>query len=509
MDIELITAVAPGVASYFWATKYNMTRVIGAWMLEWAMEMSNHADIPDVSSLSCACRSSQRRARVLVCVCTSSTAAAFRWPSRVQCHQPGVPMWECVLPACQHGDGQTVCTGVIRHCLCSRRRRDFWYVAHGRYQLPLLLVMTRGTVSDGHGSHDCGIHPVYPGAPPGCVLAGSANSQALNRCAPATSPWVTAVGSTLPSPQAAPRCNSKLGEVAASIPTGITWTTGGGFSSMPANAQPEWQAQAVERYVHSASKFPPSHFFNASRRACACARRCGSWLVFLLKAGVGGCGRRSGCVHGRQQLSCHHAWLPRATRRWHQQQHAGVRRCHHVAQSSSRCGGQGTGVRNGTLLIPCSACCAHESAGCLNVCACTCVGMWAPACQSRLGFLNPLLYKLASKYPGGGFTWRWRVSAFPHTVPSPQCSMMLLVRSQLLTSQLPTTGYVDFECFVVCRGVGFVRRCVAVRCCVCAGVCVFVCLRLGVHRVGQRVETGVAQRYVVRSATKPPWDLTL
>ena len=286
MDIELITAVAPGVASYFWATKYNMTRVIGAWMLEWAMEMSNHANIPDVSSLSCACRSSQRRARVLVCVCTSSTAAAFRWPSRVQCHQPGVPMWECVLPACQHGDGQTVCTGVIRHCLCSRRRRDFWYVAHGRYQLPLLLVMTSGTVSDGHGSHDCGIHPVYPGAPPGCVLAASANSQALNRCAPATSPWVTAVGSTLPSPQAAPRCNSKLGEVAASIPTGITWTTGGGFSSMPANAQPEWQAQAVERYLHSASKFPPSHFFNASRRACACARRCGSWLVFFLKAGV-------------------------------------------------------------------------------------------------------------------------------------------------------------------------------------------------------------------------------
>jgi tripeptidyl-peptidase-1 len=62
------------------------------------------------------------------------------------------------------------------------------------------------------------------------------------------------------------QCNSlPLGEVSVSINYGRPWTTGGGFSSY--TPSPDWQTDAVTRFLKFAKYLPPASYFNASGRA--------------------------------------------------------------------------------------------------------------------------------------------------------------------------------------------------------------------------------------------------
>jgi len=78
---------------------------------------------------------------------------------------------------------------------------------------------------------------------------------------PTSSPYVTSVGAT----QFVWRNNNITSEIAASIVTGAKITTGGGFSTF--QAQPSYQAAAVATYLKSGVGLPPTYSFNPSMRA--------------------------------------------------------------------------------------------------------------------------------------------------------------------------------------------------------------------------------------------------
>ena len=126
----------------------------------------------------------------------------------------------------------------------------------------------------------------------------------------------------MPSNRAPARPNvDSIGEAAVSPADGTVWTTGGGFSSIPANARPSYQNTAVEKYLATAKNLPTG-LFNASGRAvragavlvgvavasaltayaCVSVRLCPvpSWVVLLSVSGRG---------HGRVQLS-DPSWRP-------------------------------------------------------------------------------------------------------------------------------------------------------------------------------------------------------
>jgi len=63
-------------------------------------------------------------------------------------------------------------------------------------------------------------------------------------------------------------CVGTSGEVVSSTEEpGIDITSTGGFSSKTSQVMPSYQRQAVEAYLKNAEVLPPSHLYNASRRA--------------------------------------------------------------------------------------------------------------------------------------------------------------------------------------------------------------------------------------------------
>ena len=87
---------------------------------------------------------------------------------------------------------------------------------------------------------------------------------------PASFPYVTAVSATFVDGNAPPRGTGaypSYGEAIASMPLGVPFTTGGGFSSI--FKQPVYQKAAVDAYLATDVPFPPAGTFNSSGRAFA------------------------------------------------------------------------------------------------------------------------------------------------------------------------------------------------------------------------------------------------
>jgi len=111
----------------------------------------------------------------------------------------------------------------------------------------------------------------------GCTVSGYqfdiSNGSPLTSLYPASSPFVTAVGATQFSPLTNYLCGSKMGgkvlqcdigEVVSSIATASRITSGGGFSTL-SPAEP-YQAQAVAHYLDSGVPLPTG-FYNSTMRA--------------------------------------------------------------------------------------------------------------------------------------------------------------------------------------------------------------------------------------------------
>ncbi len=97
---------------------------------------------------------------------------------------------------------------------------------------------------------------------------------------PSNSPYVTSVSSTFLSTNYLPVCQANLpvstfqslpiicqqvGEIAVGVSQGMFWTTGGGFSNMSSNPTAPWQKDVVAKYLATA-KLPPSQLYNAAGR---------------------------------------------------------------------------------------------------------------------------------------------------------------------------------------------------------------------------------------------------
>ena len=104
-----------------------------------------------------------------------------------------------------------------------------------------------GATDKGHGANNCELNPVFP----------------------ATSPYVTAVGSTLASAHAPRRSLDKVnsGEALVSLPDGCFWTAGGGISASIDQPRPAWQDAAVASYLSSGAGMPPAGTWNKGLRA--------------------------------------------------------------------------------------------------------------------------------------------------------------------------------------------------------------------------------------------------
>ena len=174
------------------------TSLTGSWMLEWATQMSDAKNIPDVTSISY-----------------------------------GLPELDTAENGLPGGNAYY-----------QRSNEEFMKLC-ARGSSVIVCSQDAGATGDGHGAYSCDLHPEFP----------------------ATSPWVTTVGSTVPSMEAPSRPNTQAGEVAVSVMDGTVWTTGGGFSKMAANSRPTYQDKAVSTYLSTAKSLPDGHF-NKSGRAC-------------------------------------------------------------------------------------------------------------------------------------------------------------------------------------------------------------------------------------------------
>jgi len=88
---------------------------------------------------------------------------------------------------------------------------------------------------------------------------------------PASSPYITAVGATQEQVQCPQNylgvdipCNQ--GEIVSSIGTGSRITSGGGFSTLPLQAQPSYQTAFVSKYFASNVTVPPHAYYNTTQR---------------------------------------------------------------------------------------------------------------------------------------------------------------------------------------------------------------------------------------------------
>jgi len=97
---------------------------------------------------------------------------------------------------------------------------------------------------------------------------------------PSNSPYVLSVSSTYLTTKALPMCYKQLantnnvvcehvGEVAVSVTDGLFWTTGGGFSNMSSNPRPNWQDSEILNYfdiMTDEDLLPPTTFWNMNGR---------------------------------------------------------------------------------------------------------------------------------------------------------------------------------------------------------------------------------------------------
>lgn len=62
-------------------------------------------------------------------------------------------------------------------------------------------------------------------------------------------------------------CTQRVSEVPVSVSGGISWTTGGGFSNV--TARHEYQANAVNHFINTSPRLPPSQYWNSSGQGYA------------------------------------------------------------------------------------------------------------------------------------------------------------------------------------------------------------------------------------------------
>jgi tripeptidyl-peptidase-1 len=119
---------------------------------------------------------------------------------------------------------------------------------------------------------------------------------------PSNSPYVTSVSSTFLSTNYLPVCQTNLpvgnsqslpivchqvGEIAVGVSQGMAWTTGGGFSNRSAsNPRAPWQKDVVEAYLATSNLPQPSSLYNAKGRGYPDVATLGHNLLMMYNGGL-------------------------------------------------------------------------------------------------------------------------------------------------------------------------------------------------------------------------------
>ena len=254
LDIEYITAVSPGVPTTFWSVTPGSEPSDSAFLFEWAVQMNAASNPPLITSISYGLGEDQFASsgfgdeyvpppplRDRCAALGTSSPRRFSCPPLA--HMCSVCRWLCGTQF--HLYLRT--TSTTTACSYISRCNAEYLKLCARGVGIVTAAGDAGASNDGHGSNSCAVQPDFP----------------------SSSPWVTTVSASFISNEApVNRPGQDVGEVAVSIPNGMFWTTGGGFSSMAINEQPWYQKDFVEMYLQrAAGTFPPTSIFNSTLRA--------------------------------------------------------------------------------------------------------------------------------------------------------------------------------------------------------------------------------------------------
>eukprot|EP01118_Nematostelium_gracile_P006980 TRINITY_DN2260_c0_g2_i1.p1 TRINITY_DN2260_c0_g2~~TRINITY_DN2260_c0_g2_i1.p1 ORF type:complete len:703 (-),score=211.10 TRINITY_DN2260_c0_g2_i1:86-2194(-) len=142
-----------------------------------------------------------------------------------------------------------------------------------------------------HIYSDCGCNKLVSTTSAGYTISGytfaQQNGALFTADYPTSSPYVTSVGATQLVGDATTPVN-QLTEIVASILTGSSITTGGGFSSF--QAQPSYQSDAVAAWVSNANApKPPSWSYNTQMRGYPDVAFCGHAYAIFVSNGTDEC----------------------------------------------------------------------------------------------------------------------------------------------------------------------------------------------------------------------------
>jgi len=134
----------------------------------------------------------------------------------------------------------------------------------------------------------CSCSSLKPSHSNGVSIAGYSFSQSQGPVFTADYPTSSPYVTSVGATQLVGDAVTSLNEIGASILTGAIITTGGGFSSF--QPMETYQDDAVNAYVHSGVSLPPSWSFNTSNRGYPDVSFCGhNFLIFIAKSNTCPC----------------------------------------------------------------------------------------------------------------------------------------------------------------------------------------------------------------------------
>jgi len=248
LDVQYITSIGQKQTNWYWTSQ--------SWMYTFAHNFFNHATVPDAVSIS------------------------WGWAEDGQC-TAGIDQKEC----------QTL--GINSEQFVARVNTEFQKIG-----LRGVSIFVASGDSGANGRSD-----------------GTCTDKVLHASFPGSSPYVTAVGATMlsnpefklknPPPACSAQgssfqCASGGTEVAVSV-DGAGFTSGGGFSTY--TPMPAYQKTAVDAYLKSGVKLPPSGYYNNTKRGYPDIAAMGNnFLIYMQQqggwSGVGGTSASTPTVAG-------------------------------------------------------------------------------------------------------------------------------------------------------------------------------------------------------------------
>ena len=304
LDVQYVTAMGVNITTYF------MNHAAGYWILEWVDQLSSLSDIPLVHSVSYGWPELQQ-CQIATTNCDNLGYTSVQYVNRVNSEFQKLGVRGVSVLVSDGDDGAPGLGGVTGNCPVDTSR----YCPTGgcRYTSTQcgMITISKGSTqcffpmglgSDGcavvlqdnqgvnaalqdffsanqgscsatldedsrQGYHiysECSCSSLKSTTTGSYSVAGYEYQASGGPSLNADFPTSSAYVTSMGATQFIPRADGSFNEVGASITTGAIITTGGGFSQVL--SQPDYQTQAVNNYLNSGVNLPPSNTFNGKLR---------------------------------------------------------------------------------------------------------------------------------------------------------------------------------------------------------------------------------------------------